>query len=199
MAAEHSTSLAGQVAIVTGSGRGIGRAIALAYANAGAQLVIAARSQDQIDSVRDEISAAGGTAIAVRADVTNRADVTALVAQTLEAFGRLDIVVANAGATSPENPVSPIDDFAYVVDVNLTSVQSRTDLRTSFAGTGRKVHRDGFRGRPSSIQRWGQLFRFEGGGFDVGSLPCGGVARISHRRERNCSWSCTYRNGCEDS
>ena len=89
MAAEHSTSLAGQVAIVTGSGRGIGRAIALAYANAGAQVVITARSQEQIDSVRDEIGVAGGTAIAVRADVTNRADVVALVAQTLEAFGRL--------------------------------------------------------------------------------------------------------------
>ncbi|MSY92306.1 MAG: SDR family NAD(P)-dependent oxidoreductase, partial [Actinobacteria bacterium] len=91
MAAEQSTSLAGQVAIVTGSGRGIGRAIALAYANAGAEVVVTARSQDQIDSVCGEIGAAGGTAIAVRADVTNRADVVALIAQTLEAFGLLDI------------------------------------------------------------------------------------------------------------
>ena len=122
-AAERSMSLEGQVAIVTGSGRGIGRAIALAYAQAGADVVVTARSQEQIDAVCEEIIEAGGTAVAIRADVTNRNDVEALIARTIEQFGRLDIVVANAGATSPETSVSPIDDFTYVVDVNLVSVQ----------------------------------------------------------------------------
>ena len=122
-AAEDSMSLEGQVAVVTGSGRGIGRAIALAYARAGASVVVTARSQDQIDAVRDEITATGATAIAIRADVTDRGDVDALISRTTEQFGRLDIVVASAGATSPETSVSAIDDFAYVVDVNLVSVQ----------------------------------------------------------------------------
>ena len=122
MAAE-TQSLSGQVAVVTGSGRGIGRAIARAYAAAGAHVVVTARSQEQIDAVRDEIIADGGTAISVCCDVTNREDVSGLIAATIESFGRLDIVVANAGATSPSSPVSPIDDFAYVVDVNLVSVQ----------------------------------------------------------------------------
>ena len=95
-----TNKLEGQVALVSGSGRGIGRAIALAYASAGAQVVVTARSQDQIDSVCGEIGAAGGTAIAVRADVTNRADVVALIAQTLEAFGRIDIVINNTSASA---------------------------------------------------------------------------------------------------
>ena len=76
-AAERSMSLEGQVAIVTGSGRGIGRAIALAYAQAGADVVVTARSQGQIDAVCEEITESGGTAIAIRADVTNRNDVEA--------------------------------------------------------------------------------------------------------------------------
>jgi 3-oxoacyl-[acyl-carrier protein] reductase len=122
VATDESTALAGQVALVTGSGRGIGRAIAIAYARAGAQVVVTARTRSQIDSVRDEITAAGGTAIAVASDVTDRDGVTTLVAQTIENFGRLDIVVANAGATSPAAPVSPVDDFAYVINVNLLSV-----------------------------------------------------------------------------
>ena len=122
-ATDESTPLAGQVAIVTGSGRGIGRAIALAYAQAGAHVVVTARTRSQIDSVRDEIVATGGTAIALTSDVTDRDGVATLVSQTIESFGRLDIVVANAGATSPSTRVSPVDDFAYVINVNLLSVQ----------------------------------------------------------------------------
>jgi 3-oxoacyl-[acyl-carrier protein] reductase len=119
---DESTALAGQVAVVTGSGRGIGRAIALAYAGAGAHVVVTARTRSQIDAVRDEIIAAGGTAVALAADVTDRGAVATLVSQAIDSFGRLDIVVANAGATSPPTRISPADDFEYVVNVNLLSV-----------------------------------------------------------------------------
>jgi 3-oxoacyl-[acyl-carrier protein] reductase len=73
--------------------------------------------------VRGEITAEGGTAIAMASDVTDQDAVMALVSQTIDSFGQLDIVVANAGATFPPTPISPADDFAYVVNVNLLSVQ----------------------------------------------------------------------------
>ena len=97
--------LAGKIAIVTGSSRGIGRAIALGLAREGVQVVVAAKSvrarerlPGTIHTVIAEIEAAGGTAHAVACDVRDREQVRALVASAVERFGRLDIVVSNAGA-----------------------------------------------------------------------------------------------------
>lgn len=93
-------NLAGQVAIVTGGGRGIGRAIALAFAAAGAKVTItAARQPDEIEQVAAEISAVAGqgAALALQSDVTRGAACRDVVARTLEAFGRVDILVNNAG------------------------------------------------------------------------------------------------------
>jgi 3-oxoacyl-[acyl-carrier protein] reductase len=117
-----TADLTGKVAIVTGAGRGIGRAIARGYAAAGASIALAARTTTEIDEVAHEIGAAGGSALAVATDVSDRAAVAALVERTVDAFGRLDIVVANAGATRPATSVSVVDDFAHVLEVNLTSV-----------------------------------------------------------------------------
>ncbi len=89
--------LSGDTAIVTGAGRGIGRAIARAFAGAGATVVLAARTRKDLDLTADEIMRAGGRAVAHPADVTRRADAEALVWKALDATGRLDIIVNNAG------------------------------------------------------------------------------------------------------
>ena len=86
-----------KVAIITGGGRGIGRAIAIGYANEGAKVVVAARTTDQIHAVTDEIHKNGGEALAVQTDVRAQADVENLVQQTMARFGQVDILVNNAG------------------------------------------------------------------------------------------------------
>jgi citronellol/citronellal dehydrogenase len=97
--------LAGRVAIVTGSSRGIGRVFALTLAREGASVVVTGKSEQSTDllpgsihTVAEEIEAQGGTAIAVRVDVRNEDEVKAMVAATIERFGRLDILINNAGA-----------------------------------------------------------------------------------------------------
>ncbi len=86
-----------KVAIVTGAGRGIGRAIAIAYAAEGAKVVIAARSKDQLDEVANIISTNGGEVFTVPTDLRNRTEVENLVQKTMDQYGRIDILVNNAG------------------------------------------------------------------------------------------------------
>ena len=107
--------LAEKVAIVTGAGRGIGRAIAVAYAKAGAKVVCAARSGDELEPLADEI---GG--LAMRCDVADEADIRALIDATLEQLGQIDILVNNAGAVA-RLPVHelPAEDWDHVMNVNL--------------------------------------------------------------------------------
>jgi 3-oxoacyl-[acyl-carrier protein] reductase len=92
-----SQQLSGKVALVTGAGRGIGRVIALTLAEHGARLALAARTGSEIETVRAEIAALGGTAAAFPTDITREPEVIALVRATIERFGRLDILVNNAG------------------------------------------------------------------------------------------------------
>jgi NAD(P)-dependent dehydrogenase (short-subunit alcohol dehydrogenase family) len=89
--------LEGETAIVTGAGRGLGRAISLALARAGATVALASRSVDQVERTKREIEGDGGKALAIVTDVTSRVAVEALVERTRETTGRLDIVVNNAG------------------------------------------------------------------------------------------------------
>ena len=96
--------LEGQVALVTGAGRGIGRALALGFADAGAAVMCAARTESEITAAAAEIIAAGGTARAVPTDVTDAAAVDALLDATAQELGRLDVLVLNAGAN--EEPVA---------------------------------------------------------------------------------------------
>ena len=92
-----NTPLKGKVALVTGAGRNIGRAIALALADAGAKVVVNVRaSRDEGQAVVDEIAARGGDAMLVTADVTQRAEVDAMITAVSKRFGRLDIIVNNA-------------------------------------------------------------------------------------------------------
>ena len=86
-----------KVAIITGSGRGIGRAIAIAYAAEGARVVVAARSTHELDKVAAEIAAQSGEVLGVPTDMRVRTDVENLIQQTVDRFGRIDILVNNAG------------------------------------------------------------------------------------------------------
>ncbi len=90
-----------QVAIVTGAGRGIGAATALALAEAGADVVISARTPEQLEGVAEAVRAAGRRAVVVPADLSDLDAVAALVDQAKEAFGRLDLVVNNVGGAMP--------------------------------------------------------------------------------------------------
>jgi 3-oxoacyl-[acyl-carrier protein] reductase len=97
------------VALVTGAGRNIGRAIALALADAGASVAVNARSStNEIESVRAEIEASGGQAVALLADVSDAGAVEAMVAQALKRFGRIDILV-NCAALRAVEPIEAID------------------------------------------------------------------------------------------
>jgi 7-alpha-hydroxysteroid dehydrogenase len=93
--------LTDRAAIVTGAGRGIGRAIAIAFAEAGADVVCAARTVEQIEATAADVRARGRRALVVPCDVTDRAQLESLVAQALEGFGRLDVLVNNAGGWIP--------------------------------------------------------------------------------------------------
>lgn len=120
--------LDGRVAIVTGASRGIGRNMALALADAGAAVVIAARSTEEnprlpgtIHSVAARIAAAGGTALALPCDVTSEDSVAAAVAATLERFGRIDCLINNAGVMSlARTEQTPLKRWDLVLRVNLT-------------------------------------------------------------------------------
>ena len=93
--------LDGQAAIVTGAGRGIGAAVALGLAEAGADVVLAARSIDQLDIVARQIRDMGRRALVIPTDVVDNDAVAALAGATVEEFGRIDIVINNAGGTAP--------------------------------------------------------------------------------------------------
>jgi 7-alpha-hydroxysteroid dehydrogenase len=90
-----------KAAIVTGAGRGIGASIARTFAAAGADIVLAARTKEQLDAVAADVRAAGRTAIVIPCDVNDNDAVTDIVARTVAELGRIDVVVNNAGGTMP--------------------------------------------------------------------------------------------------
>jgi len=110
-----------RVAVVTGAGRGIGREIALGLAREGASVVAAARTVAEIESTAREIASRGGAAIAVPVDVSDAQQVSALAGAALDRFGRIDVLVNNAGTFGPIGPLVSNDSDAWVntVMVNL--------------------------------------------------------------------------------
>jgi 3-oxoacyl-[acyl-carrier protein] reductase len=112
--------LQGKVAIVTGGGRGIGRASALTLARQGADIAVTARTRSEIDAVADEVRALDRKAVAIACDVTQESQVTAMVKQVVEELGEPDILVNNAGVIVLGDVASiEADKWQYGIDVNL--------------------------------------------------------------------------------
>ena len=113
--------LDGLVALVTGAGRGIGRAIALALGDAGAAVAVCARSEDEVTDVAGEIEGRGGHALAIRCDVTDRQQVESMVAAAEDAIGPVDLLVNNVGRFGPVGPLAATDpdNWWQTLEVNL--------------------------------------------------------------------------------
>ncbi|MDQ7958237.1 MAG: SDR family oxidoreductase [Rhodocyclaceae bacterium] len=118
-----SLSLKNKTAIVTGSSRGIGRAIAIAYARAGARVVITSRKADACAAVVDQIRSEGLEATAIACNISRKDEVLGLVDQTEKVYGTVDVLVCNAAVNPYYGPMSGISDeaFSKVMDVNIRS------------------------------------------------------------------------------
>ncbi|MBI0294769.1 SDR family oxidoreductase [Streptomyces sp. PRKS01-29] len=118
-----TSGIEGKVVAITGASSGIGEATALLLAERGARVVLAARRSDRIEALAARIAGAGGAAVAVVTDVKRRADLARLVATARERYGKLDVLVSNAGIS----PISALDDLRVedweaMVDVNIKGV-----------------------------------------------------------------------------
>src|SRR6266481_162690 len=114
------SNITGKVVVITGASSGIGKSTAKLLAEQGAKVVLGARRSDRIDAVVREISASGGKAIGLATDVTKRAEVEALIQRAVDGFGRVDVLINNAGIM----PIAPIealkvDEWDRQIDVNI--------------------------------------------------------------------------------
>lgn len=116
-------SLKGRIALVTGASRGIGRAVALGLAKAGAHVIITARSLAALEALDDEIQAAGGSATLLQLDLKKGDRVDQLGPTLFQRWKHIDILVANAGILGPLSPLGHVteDGFVTTIDINLTA------------------------------------------------------------------------------
>jgi len=120
---EDLFGLRGATALITGSSRGIGRAIAERMAQAGARVVISSRNQEACDEVAQSIRATGGEAIALACNISTKPELESLVKRTRDAFGKIDVLVCNAAVNPHFGPTQEIPDSAFekVLDNNIRS------------------------------------------------------------------------------
>jgi NAD(P)-dependent dehydrogenase (short-subunit alcohol dehydrogenase family) len=117
-------STSAKIALVTGAGTGVGRAVAIALAKAGYSLVLAGRRKEMLDKVAAELNALGAQALAVPTDVSKRESILVLFATVKSSFGRLDLLFNNAGIGAPPVPLEdlPFETWQNVVATNLTGM-----------------------------------------------------------------------------
>jgi NAD(P)-dependent dehydrogenase (short-subunit alcohol dehydrogenase family) len=142
MKVQDMFSLKGKVAIVTGGSSGLGVTFARALAEVGANIVLAARRLDKLDEVGNDLSRLGVKVKSIQCDVSNQDQVQSLIDETLKAFGRLDIMVNNAGvaAMSPATEIA-VEEWNRVVSINLTGtfLCARTAARQMMKRGGGKI------------------------------------------------------------
>lgn len=124
----HKFRLDGHVAIVTGAGAGIGRGIALLFAGAGASVVVSDLKPETAEAVAAEIVASGGKAVGLACNVTKTQDLEAVVSTALDRFGKITILVNNAGGGGPKPFDMPMDDFRWAYELNVFSLFRLTQL-----------------------------------------------------------------------
>jgi NAD(P)-dependent dehydrogenase (short-subunit alcohol dehydrogenase family) len=119
---EDNAALRDKVTLITGASQGLGRALALAFAREGARVVVNARREDSVRPVAGEAESAGAEVLAVAADVSKEADVQRLVGESVERFGKIDVLVNNAGLLGPRVAIEdyPEDEWRRIIDANLT-------------------------------------------------------------------------------
>ncbi len=173
----NSKKLNGKVAIVTGAGRGMGRSIALALAEEGANVVVVSRNQSEIDSVATEIKNLNVESLALRADVSEEDEVEALVKKTIAVFKRIDILFNNAAILGPTGFVTQIkvEDWENAIDINLKGVflcsrevlprmmnQKEGNIINISSGSGRKNLENSFLSPTNSVVYSVSKFGVEG-------------------------------------
>jgi NAD(P)-dependent dehydrogenase (short-subunit alcohol dehydrogenase family) len=123
-------SLEGKIALVTGASRGIGRAIAIGFAEAGADVAVAARTEGDLETLAKEIDAAGRRALVIPTDVRDRAAIQAMVDRTVDEFGKLDVLVNNAGGSNFMSPLVALrpEGWDKMRALNLDSVFHATQI-----------------------------------------------------------------------
>jgi len=120
--------LSGRVALITGGSRGIGKAIAQGFAEAGASIVVASRNEDELVRARAEIERTTGAKVAhIAADLSRRGEVRVVAEKALEVFGRVDVLLNNAGGNRPQ-PIDEVTDevWDYFLELNLSSCMALT-------------------------------------------------------------------------
>ena len=169
-----SAMLDGKSAVVTGAGSGVGRASALRFAEEGARVVCADISLERAEETAGLVAEAGGTAVAVRADVSVEDDVVAMLDAAVENFGRLDIVFNNAGIPTPRFGTKledhSVDDFERLIGVNLRGV---------FLGSKHAVLRFKAQGGGGVVLNTGSVAGLVGWGGSVYGATKGGVHQLT--------------------
>jgi short-subunit dehydrogenase len=194
------TDLKGIAIILTGASEGIGRALALALASRGARIALAARDRDRLETLAQECRARGGDARALPTDVTNQQDCEWLVDETVKAFGRIDVVVHNAGITmwSRFDALQDLSIFERVMEVNYLAPVRLTSLAlphlkrskglivavASLAGLTGVPERTGYAASKHAVIGFFDSLRIElrGSGVDVSIVAPDFVVSEIHKR-----------------
>ena len=186
-----------KVAVVTGGGRGIGRAIALAYAQEGANLVLASRSLEALEETRNALTPLGREVLVVQTDIRDADSVQALATRTLAHFGHIDILVNNSGIAGPTAPLWEItpQDWQETFAVNSTGTYlcCRAFLPAMIERQAGQHRYHRLNDRETSVGWAHTLCCQQDGRAGVGQNTGLGGGRIQHSRQRNLSWPCRRR------
>ena len=175
--------LEGKTALITGGGKGIGKAIALAFAKEGADVSVAARTESELNAVAKEIEDMGKKSLAIVTDLSRPDQIINMVDKTMDKFGRIDVLVNNSGIEGPFLPVKDmdLDGWNYTLAVNLTGAMlaAKHVLNSSMLGKGKGViinissimGRKGAATRsPYNVTKFGMIGLTQNLAFELGRL-----------------------------